>query len=202
MLLELLFGELGPEPGALLHAESEPHKLNTNLKQTDSVEDKRVGTRRDCGSPTCHIKGAFLGGGDGAVSATQQRTAPPLAHLLLQPGAKLQVGFRGWTHIRRTLNTSSLIIYSLANKGNKYLLSFLNWYNKYNQLLASHNATALGELGNFPGLKFQKLEALDLDPAQNYLFGEQMQFIYHLDITLVYKWLDVCEVIPIYKIWQ
>lgn len=25
MLLELLFGELGPEPGALLHAESETH---------------------------------------------------------------------------------------------------------------------------------------------------------------------------------
>lgn len=29
MLLELLFGELGPEPGALLHAESEAH-TNTN----------------------------------------------------------------------------------------------------------------------------------------------------------------------------
>lgn len=34
MLLELLFGELGPEPGALLHAESEPHKPNTHLTKT------------------------------------------------------------------------------------------------------------------------------------------------------------------------
>lgn len=32
MLLELLFGELGPEPGALLHAESEAH-TNTNQIQ-------------------------------------------------------------------------------------------------------------------------------------------------------------------------
>lgn len=34
ILLELLFGELGPEPGALLHAESEPHKSNTYLRNT------------------------------------------------------------------------------------------------------------------------------------------------------------------------
>lgn len=33
MLLELLLGELGPEPGALLHAESEPHKSNTYSKK-------------------------------------------------------------------------------------------------------------------------------------------------------------------------
>lgn len=31
MLLELLFGELGPEPGALLHAESETH-THTQIK--------------------------------------------------------------------------------------------------------------------------------------------------------------------------
>lgn len=90
----------------------------TQIKQglrnyKDSFENKTVWTRRDCGSQTCHIKGAFLGGGDGAVSATQQRTAPPLAHLLLQPGAKLQVGFRGWTEVRRKLlNATSLIICS------------------------------------------------------------------------------------------
>lgn len=30
MLLELLFGELGPEPGALLHAESETHTHKSN----------------------------------------------------------------------------------------------------------------------------------------------------------------------------
>lgn len=46
-------------------------------------------------SLTCHVEGAFLGGGDGAVPTPQQRTAPPLAHLLLQPGAQLQVGLRG-----------------------------------------------------------------------------------------------------------
>lgn len=33
MLLELLFGELGPEPGALLHAESETH-ADTQIKHT------------------------------------------------------------------------------------------------------------------------------------------------------------------------
>ena len=44
---------------------------------------------------TCHIEGAFLGRGDGAVSTAQQRTAPPFAHLLLQPGTQLQVGLRG-----------------------------------------------------------------------------------------------------------
>lgn len=31
MLLELLFGELGPDPGALLHAESEKHIQNQLL---------------------------------------------------------------------------------------------------------------------------------------------------------------------------
>lgn len=82
-------------------------------KDKDSVGKKTVSTGRDCGPQTCHIKRAFLGGGDGAVSATQQRAAPPLAHFLLQPGAKLQVGFRGWTQVRRTLiNATSLIIYS------------------------------------------------------------------------------------------
>lgn len=33
MLLELLFGELGPEPGALLHAESET-RADTQIKHT------------------------------------------------------------------------------------------------------------------------------------------------------------------------
>lgn len=37
-----------------------------------------------CVSLTCHVQGALLGGGDGAVSPSQQRAAPPLAHLLLQ----------------------------------------------------------------------------------------------------------------------
>lgn len=48
-----------------------------------------------CASLTCHVQGAFLGGGDGAVPAAQQWTAPALAHLLLQPGTQLQVGLRG-----------------------------------------------------------------------------------------------------------
>lgn len=79
----------------------------------DSVKNKRVWTQRVCGSPTCHVEGAFLSGSDGAVSTTKQRTAPPLAHLLLQPGAELQVGFRGWTEDRRTrVNTTSLLNYS------------------------------------------------------------------------------------------
>lgn len=35
MLLELLFGELGPEPGALLHAESETtHKHKNQIHQS------------------------------------------------------------------------------------------------------------------------------------------------------------------------
>lgn len=111
ILLELLFGELGPEPGALLHAESEPHKSNTYLRNTKS--QSKIERSEHCGSPTCHIEGAFLSGSDGAVSATKQRTAPPLAHLLLQPGAELQVGFRGWKEDRRTrVNTTSLVIYS------------------------------------------------------------------------------------------
>lgn len=46
-------------------------------------------------SLTCHVQGAFLGSGDGAVPAAQQWTAPALAHLLLQPGTQLQVGLRG-----------------------------------------------------------------------------------------------------------
>lgn len=33
ILLELLFGELGPEPGALLHAESETHKSKKVLNE-------------------------------------------------------------------------------------------------------------------------------------------------------------------------
>lgn len=33
MLLELLFGELGPEPGALLHAESET-RADTQIRHT------------------------------------------------------------------------------------------------------------------------------------------------------------------------
>lgn len=32
MLLELLFGELGPDPGALLHAESKTHPKTTIRK--------------------------------------------------------------------------------------------------------------------------------------------------------------------------
>lgn len=38
-----------------------------------------------CVSLTCHVKRAFLGGSDWAVATTQEWTAPPLAHLLLQP---------------------------------------------------------------------------------------------------------------------
>lgn len=37
MLLELLFGELGPEPGALLHAESETH-THTQIKQKMKIK--------------------------------------------------------------------------------------------------------------------------------------------------------------------
>lgn len=94
----------------------------------DSVKNRTVWTQRVCGSPTCHIKGAFLSCGDGAVSTTKQRTAPPLAHLLLQPGAELQVGFRGWIEDRRTrVNIASLIIYSpsvmeFPNRPKMYLL--------------------------------------------------------------------------------
>lgn len=94
MLLELLFGELGPEPGALLHAESATCTQIKYIQENTAVQNQ---TRQLCVCVplTCHVEGAFLGGGDGAVSATQQRTAPPLAHLLLQPGAQLQVGLRG-----------------------------------------------------------------------------------------------------------
>lgn len=62
-----------------------------------------------------------------------------------------------------------------------------NQYHKYKWHLTLHNASALGDVGNFPGLKFQRLEALDIDLAQNYMFGEKMQFIYYLDFTPVYK---------------
>lgn len=40
MLLELLLGELGPDPGALLHAESEPHKSNTFVKDIQRLRWK------------------------------------------------------------------------------------------------------------------------------------------------------------------
>lgn len=93
MLLELLLGELGPEPGALLHAESE---TNTEIRHTDNKVWKRNHLSVRGGVLTCHVEGAFLGCGDGAVPATQQRAAPPLAHLLLQAGAQLQVGLGGW----------------------------------------------------------------------------------------------------------
>lgn len=88
MLLELLFGELGPEPGALLHAESGAHKYILT-KYQNKTKIKLSELRTVCMSLTCHVKGAFLGGCDGAVSTAQQRTAPPLAHLLLQPRAQL-----------------------------------------------------------------------------------------------------------------
>lgn len=39
MLLELLFGELGPEPGALLHAESET-RADTQIKHTNQTHKK------------------------------------------------------------------------------------------------------------------------------------------------------------------
>lgn len=88
MLLELLLGELGPEPGALLHAES---------GREDTVKNRRCWSMcvSVCASLTCHVQGALLGGGDGTVSPSQQRAAPPLAHLLLQPRAQFQVGLRG-----------------------------------------------------------------------------------------------------------
>lgn len=41
MLLKLLFGELGPEPGALLHAESETHTKNIYI-YTDTNESHRA----------------------------------------------------------------------------------------------------------------------------------------------------------------
>lgn len=64
-----------------------------------------------CASLTCHVERALLGGSDGAVSAAQQRAAPPLAYLLLQPGAQLQVGLRGWKEDgeRRTIEHDSFI---------------------------------------------------------------------------------------------
>lgn len=91
---------------------------NTNTNQThrrrknSSPQIKRCERRTAvCGSLTCHVERAFLGGGDGAVSTPQQRTAPPLAHLLLQPGAQLQVGLRGWKEggERRTKHHESFI---------------------------------------------------------------------------------------------
>lgn len=95
MLLELLFGELGPEPGALLHAESET-RADTQIKHTRNQQQcgMKLSERAVCLPLTCHVERAFLGAGDGTVSATQQRTAPTLAYLLLQPGAQLQVGLR------------------------------------------------------------------------------------------------------------
>lgn len=81
MLLELLLGELGPEPGALLHAESGREERRNSVSDTGTMGPvcERVHVL------TCHVQGALLGGGDGAVSPSQQRAAPPLAHLLLQP---------------------------------------------------------------------------------------------------------------------
>lgn len=110
----------------------------------DSVKNRTVWRQRVCGSPTCHVKGAFLRGSDGAVSTAKQRTAPPLAHLLLQPGAELQVGFRGWTEDRRTwVNTTSLIIYGpsvveFPNRPKIYLLldsQNIKWFFYVNCLL-------------------------------------------------------------------
>lgn len=67
---------------------------NTQVKHKKGLKSGQLPI---CPRPplTCHVEGALLGGGDGAVPAPQQRTAPPLAHLLLQPGAQLQVGLRG-----------------------------------------------------------------------------------------------------------
>lgn len=97
MLLELLFGELGPEPGALLHAESlkKQKKQNTHIRYSKHKIVRSNKPVFELQTLTCHVQGAFLGGGDGAVPAAQQRTAPALAHLLLQPGTQLQVGLRG-----------------------------------------------------------------------------------------------------------
>lgn len=103
MLLELLFGELGPEPGALLHAESE---TGGGKKEEESAgvwkkKQKRFETAGSSPPPppppplTRHVEGALLGRSDGTVSAAEQRAAAALADFLLQPGAQLQVGLRG-----------------------------------------------------------------------------------------------------------
>lgn len=113
MLLELLFGELGPEPGALLHAESET-RADTQIKHTRNQQQRGVKLWASRLPLTCHVERAFLGGGDGAVSATQQRTAPTLAHLLLQPGAQLQVGLRGWKKIEKRPNSFFQIQFELC----------------------------------------------------------------------------------------
>lgn len=43
---------------------------------------------------TCHVQRALLGCGNGTILPPQQWAAPPLRHLLLQPGAQLQVRLR------------------------------------------------------------------------------------------------------------
>lgn len=42
-------------------------------------------------SLTCHVQRAFLGRSYRAVPPPQQRAAPPLCHLLLQPGAQFKI---------------------------------------------------------------------------------------------------------------
>lgn len=59
-----------------------------------------------------------------------------------------------------------------------------NRYNKYKQHLTLWLRL---KFENFPGRKFERLEVLDIDLAQNYLFGEEMQFIYYLEFTPVYR---------------
>lgn len=83
--------------------------------------------------PTCQVQGAFLGGGDGAVSASQQWAAPPLADLLLQPWAQLQVGFRSWMNVEqesvRCLVKQRVLI---TIQYNQYLVLNIKWYSIWN----------------------------------------------------------------------
>lgn len=111
MLLELLFGELGPEPGALLHAES----VTLKQKEESSTHTEWQQKSGLGGVPTCHVERAFLGGGDGAVSAPEERAAPALANLLLQPRAQLQVGLRGWKEEPKETRTFQIVYYITSN---------------------------------------------------------------------------------------
>ncbi len=127
MLFELLLGELGPEPGALLHADSErkwtwlvwcrsrmnrcwSHGLAVHAGDSanhfltfSTFTMNKMWTMLKTDPFTCHVQRALLCRGDRPILPPKQRATPALRNFLLQPGSQLQVGLRCWWEMEREM---------------------------------------------------------------------------------------------------
>lgn len=89
MVLWELLGELGPEPGALLHTDETTGEVAVTVAclkppVLPGSQNRDRGGALTARSGTCDLNSSFLkGANDGSILATQEGTASPLSHLLL-----------------------------------------------------------------------------------------------------------------------